>query len=428
MSSSNTTRLRKGVTTGLTAAGAARAATTKLLCGTDLDTVEVFSTTGLSFTLTIAETVSEGEWVKCGIVKDAGDDPDVTNGMMVYCAVRRTSSGAVTIDGGEGIGRVTKPGLKAAVGEAAINPVPRAMIGSAIQAVCEECDYFGGVEAVISIPGGEEVAKRTLNSRLGVIGGLSILGTTGVVEPMSDAAMVDTIKAEIDVQIASGSTELLVMPGNYGRDFARDVLGLDVDEAIRCSNYIGDTLDYAVLRYLETKDSRGIVDAVSADTNVSDLSPAVSASLSSSTQRDLSMRLIGHAGKLVKLAGGIMNTHSSYADCRMEIIAAHAAKFACDSELISELLQCATTEAAIELLLEAGINDDVWQSIGERIAFYLGSRVRHQLQIEFTVFTQEHGVLVDGSVSREQGVLVDSSVSRERDVLVDGSVSREQGT
>jgi cobalt-precorrin-5B (C1)-methyltransferase len=365
-------RLRTGLTTGLTAAAAAKAATMALLSGSAVGEVEVPSATGEPQRLAVASTEAVDGAVRCGIVKDAGDDPDVTHGMTVYASVSRKHGPGVSVDGGEGIGRVTKPGLKVAVGLAAINPVPMAMI---VSAVTDAAAAYGGhssdaasrepgFEVVISMPGGEEVAKRTMNARLGVIGGLSILGTTGIVEPMSDQALVDTIKAEIDVQMASGLGRLLMMPGNYGRDFARDRLGLDVARAIRFSNFIGEAIDHLVEAGAQA------------------------------------VTLIGHAGKLVKVAGGIMNTHSKHGDCRMEIIAAHAALAGADRHLIAGLLDSATTEAAIELLLAAGLCQDTWLTIGERIVYHLQQRSRGAIDIEFTVFTQEHGVLAKGLVKR----------------------------
>ena len=362
-------RLRKGVTTGLCAAAAAKAATLALISGQAVDQVEVWAKTGEAKQLAVASTECIDLAVRCGVVKDAGDDPDVTNGMTVFATVSYSSQGGISIDGGEGVGRITKPGLKVAVGQAAINPVPRQMIDTAVAEAAESLSYHigsdRGLAVVISLPGGEEVAKRTMNARLGVIGGLSILGTTGIVEPMSEQALIDTIKAEIDVQLASGQPGLLLMPGNYGRDFARDRLGLDTAEAIRYSNYIGEAIDYLVDRQ----------------------APPIT--------------LVGHAGKLVKLAGGIMNTHSRYGDCRMEIITAHAALAGADKSLAEALMAAVTTEAAIELLIAAGLNQAVWASIGQRIAYHLQERSRHQLSISFTVFTQEHGVLVQGQIDRE---------------------------
>jgi len=357
--------LRKGVTTGLCAAGAAKAATIALLSSQSVAKVEVFARTGEKITLAITETTRSDDSVRCGVVKDAGDDYDVTHGMTVYATVSKTSQPGVAIDGGEGIGRVTKPGLKAEVGQAAINPVPRAMITATVQEASDEYGYEGGILVVISIPGGEEVARRTLNERLGVIGGLSILGTTGIVEPMSERALLDTIYTELDVLCATRAANqgsILIMPGNYGRDFARDELGFDTDSAVRCSNFIGETFAYAL------------------DKGVS------------------SITFVGHAGKLVKLAGGIMNTHSRYGDCRMEIISAHSALAGADQTLVEQLMQCVTTEAAIDLLQAARINDIVWESIAGRIAFYLSHVTEGCIDIEFYVFTQEHGVLAKQQV------------------------------
>jgi cobalt-precorrin-5B (C1)-methyltransferase len=358
-------RLRKGYTTGMCAAAAAQAATTILLGGNSPTQVTLLARTGELVTIEISEILMENDWVRCGTVKDAGDDPDVTNGMTVYTAVRQSSQPGVAVDGGEGIGRVTKPGLKVAVGKAAINPVPMQMITAAINSACLEQGYSGGIEAVVSIPGGQEVAKKTMNARLGVIGGLSILGSTGIVEPMSDQALVDTVKTEIDVVAASGVKTLLMMPGNYGRSFAQQTLGLDTSNAVRFANFVGEALDHI------------------SETGVQ------------------SIMLIGHAGKLVKLAGGIMDTHSRNADCRLEIITAHAALAGASPEIARQLMECVTTEAAIDILLTNGINTAVWQSIGDKIAFYLEQRTKGQVAIEFVVFTEEHGVLVRKLVERK---------------------------
>jgi cobalt-precorrin-5B (C1)-methyltransferase len=237
------------------------------------------------------------------------------------------------------------------------------MITSAIKEICGLFLYTGGIKAVISIPGGDEIAKKTMNERLGIIGGLSILGTTGIVEPMSDRAIVETIKAEIDVLAAAGKRDLLLTPGNYGRTFAEETLGVNIDEAIKCSNFIGETLDYALFKGIKR------------------------------------LTLIGHAGKLVKLAGGIMNTHSGIADCRMEIIAAHCALAGAGAETIKQIMECVTTEAAVNIMKPLGINNYVWESIGKKIGFHLGERTKRSISIEYIVFTQEHGVLVHSYIA-----------------------------
>ena len=350
--------LRTGVTTGLCAAAAAKAAAIMLLSSRRVSHVEITAKGSVSIKLGVTDTMQEGNLVKCAVQKDAGDDPDVTHGVKVYAAVSRTDANGIEIEGGEGVGRVTKPGLKVPVGKAAINPMPMRMIQSAIGEVCGLYAYRGGIKAVISIPGGAEIAEKTMNKRLGVIGGLSILGTTGIVEPMSSKAIIDTIKAEIDVYTASGKRELFITPGNYGRDFAEKALGLNIREAIKCSNFIGETLDYACIKGIEH------------------------------------IKLIGHAGKLVKLAGGIMNTHSGIADCRMEIIAAHCALAGAKTETIRQIMACVTTEGAIDIMSRLGINEAVWESIGQKIGYHLRERTKGGVSIEYIVFTQEHGVLV----------------------------------
>ena len=354
--------LRKGVTTGLCAAAAAKAAVITLLTSDTTTEVDVTAKTGAVIKLKVTDTLREDGVVMCAVQKDAGDDPDVTNGLKIFAAVSKTDTKGISIDGGEGIGRVTKPGLKVPVGKAAINPVPMEMITSAIEGVCGQYLYTGGIKAIIYVPSGAEIAKKTMNERLGIVGGISILGTTGIVEPMSEKALVDTIKAEIDVQAASGKISMLITPGNYGRDFAEKMLGLDISEAIKCSNFIGETLDY-----ISAKGVKRIT-------------------------------LIGHAGKLVKLAGGIMNTHSRIADCRMEIIAAHCALAGAETETVRRIMACVTTEAAIDIMAGAGLNEAVWESIGEKIGFHIRERTRGGVEAEYIVFTQEYGVLTRGVV------------------------------
>jgi len=364
-------KLRMGITTGLCAAAAAKAATLVLLCSTNLVyQVEITATSGETFCLEVTDTVFESGTVKCAVIKDAGDDPDITNGLKVFASVSKTTASGIEIDGGEGIGRVTKPGLKVPVGKAAINPVPMEMIKNAIECACVKYSYAGGIRAVISIPGGAEIAKRTMNGRLGIVGGLSVLGTTGIVEPMSDRAVVETTKAEIDVKVASGIKNLLITPGNYGRDFAGNEIRLNTLDAIKCSNFIGETLDYVCMKGIDK------------------------------------ITLIGHAGKLVKLAGGVMNTHSTVADCRMEIIAAHSALMGANAAAIQRIMECVTTEAAINVLIQTGtdgciFNKTVWESIGHRIGFHLRERTKGRVIVEYIVFTQEHGILCQGSSAQK---------------------------
>ena len=331
-------KLRTGITTGSCAAAAAKSAAFMLLTGEYIQSIAIKARTGASLVIAVSDIIKNAGCISCSVIKDAGDDPDATNGIKITATVSKIKSGII-IDGGEGIGRVTKPGLKVPVGRAAINPVPLEMIESEVREECLCHEYNGGLHILISAPLGAEIAKQTMNERLGIVGGISILGTTGIVEPMSDKAVIDTIKAEIDVHIAAGE-KLLITPGNYGRDFAKFKLGLDIESAIKCSNFIGETLDYVKLM------------------GISDIT------------------LVGHAGKLVKLAGGIMNTHSSIADCRMEIIAAHCALAGAPREIIREIMDCITVDAAIEIMINNNIKEQVWESIGQKTGFYLRERTK----------------------------------------------------
>ncbi|MCD7843434.1 MAG: cobalt-precorrin-5B (C(1))-methyltransferase CbiD [Clostridiales bacterium] len=282
-------RLRCGYTTGTCAAAAARGAAELLLTGVAPNLLRVETPSGVTVEVEVEDARLLESCARCAVRKDAGDDPDITDGVLVWATVERTEAPGVTIDGGEGVGRVTRPGLDQPPGAAAINSAPRRMITEQLESALRAVGASCGLRAVISIPQGRALAEKTFNPRLGIEGGLSVLGTSGIVRPMSEAALVASIHAELDVHRAEGTLDLLVSPGNYGADFARDVLGLDLSQSVQCSNYIGDTLDYAAAKGFR------------------------------------SLLLVGHLGKLVKCAAGVMNTHSRVADCRMETLAAHAA-------------------------------------------------------------------------------------------------------
>ncbi len=358
-------KLRSGFTTGSCATAAAKAAATVLLSGEKTSAVQFTTKNGTAVTMEIAKTEICGDSVSCSVIKDAGDDPDVTHGIEIIATVSKQAQG-IEIDGGVGVGRVTRNGLKIAVGCAAINPVPLQMIEQEARTVMQAYDESGGLKIVISVPQGIEIAKKTMNERLGIIGGISILGTSGIVEPMSERALIDTIKEEMNVHVAEGKTELLVTPGNYGRDFAKDVLNLDIESAIKCSNYIGEMLDYAEVLGVKN------------------------------------ITLIGHAGKLFKLAGGIMNTYSRVADCRMEILAAHCALFGAKPEVIQQIMDCITVDAAIKIIQESNLQDEVFKSIGKKIDFHLRERTRASVCVRCIVFTQEYGVLIDSKKSKKE--------------------------
>lgn len=359
-------RLRMGYTTGSCAAAAAGAAALLLLGGKTVDTVRIETPANIPVFIDVEESVLTELWARCAVRKDAGDDPDVTDGAMVGCTVSRIPAG-IEIDGGKGVGRVTRPGLACAVGTAAINPVPRKMIAEQLTAAALQCGYTGGLRAEVDLPSGEALAARTFNPRLGIEGGISILGTTGIVEPMSEAALVATIHVQLDSLAAAGRDTLLMVPGNYGADFAREQWGLRLDDGVKCSNYIGETLDYAVWVGFRR------------------------------------ILLFGHAGKLVKLGLGVMNTHSRVADGRMEMIAAHGALHGLTASRIAALLDCVTVDAADDLLQQWGAADEVWQSVGERVAFHLAARCGPGVEIAFAAFGARGIVMRGGDVEKMIG-------------------------
>ena len=242
-----TETLRRGWTTGSCAAAASQAAAVLLLTGSAPAEIRLLTPSRVTFDLPAEQAVLHENTAVCAVRKDSGDDPDVTNGVLVSASVRRADSG-VSIDGGRGVGRVTRPGLAEPVGEAALNPGPRAQIKAALERAAKECGYEGGFSVVISVENGEELALQTYNSHLGIVGGISILGTSGIVEPMSEKALVDTIRLELDSLYAQGQRIAFLCPGNYGADFARDTLGLDLERAVKCSNFIGEAFDHAAYR------------------------------------------------------------------------------------------------------------------------------------------------------------------------------------
>ena len=349
-------KLRCGFTTGTCAAAASAGAARMLLSGKVIENITVITPSGNSVTVGLTDIKKENDYVSCAVQKDSGDDPDVTDKILVYSAVSYEKSG-ITVDGGEGVGRVTKKGLKQQIGEAAINPVPRKMIEEQLKTAAADYSYDGGLKAVISVPMGTQIAKKTFNPRLGIEGGISILGTTGIVEPMSEQALIDTISVELDVRKAQNEEFIIVTPGNYGQDFLRDNLGIAVDKCVKCSNFIGDTIDMCIEKGFK------------------------------------SMLLVGHIGKLSKLGCTIYNTHSRYADGRMEAFALCAALSGAEREVLENILGCITTDAALEILKKESIFDETIKMLEKRIDRSLKLRAKGSIEIGMITFSEEYGIL-----------------------------------
>jgi len=358
----NNKKLKRGHTTGTCAAAASKAATEALLTGRPVESVTIHTPKGITLDLPVEDMQFGDGYVSCAVRKDGGDDIDATHGTLVYSKVSWAESG-INIDGGIGVGRVTRKGLDQPVGNAAINHVPRAMIKEAVEDVRFNTDYKGGFDVMISVPDGMEIAKKTFNPRLGIEGGISILGTSGIVEPMSETALIDTIKVEMNMR-SQGNKVLLVVPGNYGKEFSQSIPGIDPEKAVKCSNFVGEMLDYAC-----------------------------------EIQRDIV--LVSNLGKLVKVAAGIMNTHSRNADARMEILAANAAMAGASMPTVQRIMGCISTDDALDVINEENLIDDVCRLLLEKVEFYMNHRTGGNIRTAAVMFSSVYGMLGKTSLADE---------------------------
>ena len=369
--------MRYGFTTGSCAAAASKAAAYMLLTGKAKNKITIQTPKGIAYTADITDIKRSENEVSCAVIKDGGDDPDVTTGAYIYASVRILHSDTcalckkkqdlviINIDGGDGVGRVTKPGLDQPVGNAAINHVPREMIEKEVREVCALTDETADLLVEISVPEGETLAAQTFNPRLGITGGISILGTSGIVEPMSSRALLETIRVELNQKRAMGYSIVAVSPGNYGLDYMKRTYGYDLDKSVKCSNFIGDTIDMAVENGFEA------------------------------------MLLTGHIGKLIKVAGGIMNTHSQEGDCRMELITSSALSAGADADTARQILSCVTTEEAVNVLKKAGLCEKTMELIMQKIMFYLNKRAAGKIAVACILYSNEHGGLGESAGAAE---------------------------
>ena len=374
--------MRYGFTTGSCAAAAAKAAAYMLLTGNKKTKITIKTPRGIPYTAQIMDIKRGENEVSCAVEKDGGDDPDLTTGVWIYAKVSYMNRcGAqqpqLTIEGGEGIGRVTRAGLDQPIGNAAINHVPREMICREVMEVCQITDYTGSLRIEISAPGGEKLAERTFNPKLGVVDGISILGTSGIVEPMSSRAVLETIRLQLRQRKEEGFDYVAVSPGNYGLDFMRKTYGYDLDRSVKCGNFIGETIDMAVELGFRK------------------------------------MLITGHIGKLIKVAGGIMNTHSREADCRMELLAAFCVRELIELPQICRILECASTEEAIPILIESGKQQPVMERIVERICYYMANRSGGRLKIDCILYANEYGELAKSKEAQEWFTLLEQEQARQ---------------
>lgn len=357
-------KLRCGYTTGSCATAAAKAAAEMLLTGDIVCSITIMTPKGIALELDVQNSIIENGYALCSVVKDSGDDPDITNGISVFAKAEKISSG-VEICGGEGIGTITAKGLDQPVGAAAINSVPRKMIKEAVSEISEENGYYGGFKITVSVPGGEELARKTYNPRMGIEGGISIIGTSGIVEPMSSAALVETIRMEERVRKAQGLKNLLLTIGNYSDDFLTEKMPYIPDKGVKCSNFIGEAIDSALEYGFE------------------------------------SILIVGHIGKLVKLGAGIMNTHSAQADGRMDVLVTCGVLAGADVETLRKIPECVTVDAALEIFQNAGMLERVSEILMRKTEYYLNAKVKNAVKIGALMFSNKFGIIGQTSSAKE---------------------------
>jgi len=349
-------RLRCGYTTGSCATLASKAAARMLMENTIVTIEEITTPKGIPVRVDIIDANLDKS-ARCAVKKDAGDDYDVTDGILVYATVTLKDDIGITIEGGDGVGVITQRGLDQPVGSAAINSTPRRMIKKELTRIAEEYKYRGGFNVVIEVPKGIEAAKKTFNGKLGIEGGISIIGTTGIVEPQSLQALIDTIEVEMKVLSSNGRNRIIATPGNYGKDFIEKHPKLAFKPVVSYSNFVGEMLDFG-----------------------------------SSLEFD-EILVVTHIGKGVKIAGGIMNTHSRYADGRAEIFAAYTALEGGSRELIEEIMDAKTTDACVELLLNEGLMQSTIERIINSAQSHLEYRVAGKYKIGIVMYSNTYGLL-----------------------------------
>lgn len=369
--------LRGGYTTGACAAAGALAAL-RFLRGEDCPALEIEALDGTMLHIPVKDVQPAEGGATAEIVKFSGDDPDITNGASVFTTLQKGAAGqGLVFRAGKGVGHVTKPGLQIPVGEPSINPGPRKLIASVLarelgieaspsqdaewQALMAKLDFI----VTISIPAGVELAKQTLNPVLGVEGGISVIGTTGVLRPMSEEGFKNSLVPQIDVALAAGFEDIVFVPGKIGEKLAAKI-GLPPQALVQTSNFIGFLLDVAAEH---------------------------------GAKRVL---LLGHIGKLVKVAAGNFYTHNRISDARLETLAAYAAAEGLDQKGVQAILAANASEDALEIIDGAGLQH-VYTVLAERASARSERHVFGKLKVGTVLLTYSGRVLGMDEAAREIG-------------------------
>ena len=358
-------KYRRGYTTGSCATGAAKAATYMLLTKKRIDSINIDTPKGIPLTLKVENINICNDYIECSIEKDGGDDIDATHTMHIYARaelVKRQGNENILVCGGEGIGVVTRKGLSVEVGKHAINPVPMKMINNEVSKVIgsDTSDTLGNdtvLKITIFAPRGQEISKKTFNPRLGIVGGISILGTTGIVEPMSDEGWKKSLSIELKMKRVQGLDKIILVPGNHGEQFIRENLNLDMKYVIRTSNFIG-----YMLKEAQRMGYKKIL-------------------------------MVGHIGKFIKLSAGIFNTHSKIADARSEILVSNLALMKAPYEFLEKISECLTAEEAVEIIDNSDYKefyDLVSNKCKFKVKQYLGD---DEIDVEIMMFSMDKTLL-----------------------------------
>jgi cobalt-precorrin-5B (C1)-methyltransferase len=338
--------LRRGRTTGTCATAAVKAALLLLIRGESEKIVSVSlpgSDQFLSVPIATVRLLDDGS-ARADVIKDAGDDPDQTHLCTIFSIVKINRSGATRFFAASGVGIVTQPGIRVPVGEAAINPAPRQMMLAAVQEVLNG-EFDPGFDLAIGCENGEEIAKKTFNPRLGIVGGISILGTTGIVEPMSLAAYQAAIEVYIRVALGDRPKQIAFLPGNIGLKFGKEVLGLERKEMVHISNFIGFSLN-SVTKILQEENFRL-----------------------------KNLWFLGHPGKIAKILDGVLDTHSKNSSMAMSTVAKVAESLGFDDSLIDSIRSANTVEAITTLIEDDDQSKRLWSEIEDRVSAAMQQQV-----------------------------------------------------
>ncbi|ENM5738125.1 cobalt-precorrin-5B (C(1))-methyltransferase [Vibrio mimicus] len=347
---------RKGYTTGSCATAAAKVAALMVMRQQLIHQVSIVTPSGVALNLNVEDASVELHSAVAAIRKDGGDDVDATHGMLIYAQVTVNETETIEILGGEGVGVVTRMGVGLPVGVAAINKTPRHTIE---QEVREVIGPNKGAVVIIFAPEGKERAERTYNSRLGIENGISIIGTSGIVTPMSEESWKRSLAIELEQKRALGHDKIVLVPGNHGERFVQQHLNIEQDIVVTMSNFVGYMLQEANRLNFEH------------------------------------VLIVGHLGKLIKIAAGVFHTHSHIADARLETLVTHLALLNAPHDLLRQIYQCLTTEEALELIEEHGyqtVYNNIAQEIESRVAAML-KYAKHQFKCDVVLFSFDNQVL-----------------------------------